>query len=227
MQLKTYQHLQINGLIENRLAFYDKGGEIKLNVYQQEIYKTIDTLTDKKLAQLGYDKTKRGKVISVDSTTCIVEIDGDNYTCKIRKGIYVQPNDIVFIKFPQNNNVDKYVDATLGNNEIPEYLIISAEEILDKLKTVDGEGSGLDADMLDGKHGSEFVLKTELNISTFTHNQLSPEKEWNVVHDLNRFPSVNIVDSGGSVVLGDVQYIDENQIKIVFATSFSGKAYLN
>ena len=198
-----------------------------MNDFQREIYKTIDILTEKKLKDLGFDKTKQGRVISVSGTSCIVQIDGDNYTCKIRKGIYVQPNDIVFVKFPQNNNVDKYVDATLGNNEIPEYLVISAEEILAKLKTVDGEGSGLDADMLDGKHGSEYVLKTELNISTFTHNQLSPEKEWNVVHNLNRFPTVSVVDSGGSVVLGDIQYIDENQIKIIFATSFSGKAYLN
>ncbi|NMB44467.1 MAG: hypothetical protein GX995_10100, partial [Clostridiales bacterium] len=62
----------------------------------------------------------------------------------------------------QNNSVDKYVDATLGNNEIPEYLVISAEEILAKLKTVDGEDSGLDADMLDGKHGSEFATKEDI-----------------------------------------------------------------
>ena len=133
-----------------------------MNEFQQEIYKTIDILTEEKLKQLGFDKTKRGKVISVDSTACVVEIDGDNYTCKIRKGIYIQPNDIVFVKFPQNNNVDKYVDTVLGGNEIPEYLVISAEEILAKLKTVDGEGSGLDADMLDGKHGNEFATKEDI-----------------------------------------------------------------
>ena len=196
---------------------------------RQEIYKTIDLLTEHKLKQLGFDRTKRGKVVSlsVDSRSCLVEIEGEKYTCKLRRGIYIEPGDIVFVKFPQNSNVDKYVDTVLGGNETPENLVITPEEILAKLKEVDGHGSGLDADMLDGKHGSEFALKTELNISTFTHNQLSPEKEWNVVHNLNRFPTVSVVDSGGSVVLGDIQYIDENQIKIIFATSFSGKAYLN
>lgn len=198
-----------------------------MNEFQREIYKTIDKLTDKRLKQLGYDKTKRGKVMSVNGTKCTVQIDGEEYTCRLRRGIYIEPNDIVYVKFPQNNDADKYVDTVLGGNETPENLVISAEEILDKLKTVDGEGSGLDADMLDGKHASEFVLKTEFNISTFTHNQLSPEKEWNVIHNLNKFPSVHIVDSGGSVVLGDIQYIDENQIKINFTTNFSGKAYLN
>ena len=198
-----------------------------LRIFSDKLTEANEIYINEKLSQLGFDKTRRGKVVSVNGVNCVVEIDGEDYSCKLRRGIYVEPNDIVFVKFPQDSNVDKYVDAILGENETPENLVISAQEILDKLKTVDGAGSGLDADLLDGKHASEFVLKTELNISTFTHNQLSPEKEWNVVHNLNRFPSVNIVDSGGSVVLGDVQYIDENQIKIVFTTSFSGKAYLN
>nr|DAG69948.1 MAG TPA: hypothetical protein [Caudoviricetes sp.] len=34
---------------------------------------------------------------------------------------------------------------------------LSPQEILDKLKTVDGAGSGLDADLLDGKQASEFA----------------------------------------------------------------------
>lgn len=40
---------------------------------------------------------------------------------------------------------------------------LSAQELLDKLKTVDGEGSGLDADTLDGKQASEFVQLDENN----------------------------------------------------------------
>lgn len=40
-----------------------------------------------------------------------------------------------------------------GNNWIK---ICSAEEIIDKLKTVDGSGSGLDADLLDGLESTKF-----------------------------------------------------------------------
>lgn len=152
-----------------------------LEIFSDKLIEANEIYINEKLSQLGFDKTRRGKVISVSGTNCVVEIDGEEFNCKLRRGIYVEPNDIVFVKFPQDSNVDKYVDAILGGNETP----------------------------------------------TFTHNQLSPEKEWNVVHNLNRFPTVTVVDSGGSVVLGDVQYIDENQIKIVFTTSFSGKAYLN
>lgn len=35
----------------------------------------------------------------------------------------------------------------------------SGSEILEKVKEVDGDGSGLDADMVDGRHGSEFLLR--------------------------------------------------------------------
>ncbi len=39
---------------------------------------------------------------------------------------------------------------------------IPPQELLDKLKTVDGEGSGLDADTLDGRQSSDFALKTDI-----------------------------------------------------------------
>lgn len=42
----------------------------------------------------------------------------------------------------------------------------TANEILTQLKTVDGTGSGLDADLLDGKHASEFALKSETSKKT-------------------------------------------------------------
>lgn len=134
-----------------------------MNDFQREIYKTIDILTEQKLRSLGFDRTRRGRVVSINGVECVVQIDGENYTCKLRRGIYVELNDIVFVKFPQNSSVDKYVETILGGNETPENLVISAEEILDKLKTVDGEGSGLDADLLDGKHGSEYATKEDLD----------------------------------------------------------------
>jgi len=47
-----------------------------------------------------------------------------------------------------NYNADK-IDEELGN--------LDPVKLLDQIKTVDGEGSGLDADMLDGKHSTAFA----------------------------------------------------------------------
>ena len=57
--------------------------------------------------------------------------------------------------------------------------------------------------------------------------QLAASNRWEIKHNLDNFPSVTTVDSGGNIVVGDVQYIDNNNIVINFNTAFSGKVYLN
>ena len=62
---------------------------------------------------------------------------------------------------------------------------------------------------------------------TFVFTQGSPASTWNVVHTLNKFPSVSVVDSANNDVIGDVHYVDTSNLTITFSSSFSGKAYLN
>lgn len=63
--------------------------------------------------------------------------------------------------------------------------------------------------------------------STYTHNQLLAANEWIIKHNLGKYPGITIVDSAGSVIIGDITYISENEIKVSFTGAFSGKAYLN
>lgn len=62
---------------------------------------------------------------------------------------------------------------------------------------------------------------------SYTFVQLSPSSVWNIAHPLQKFPSVTIVDSAGTEVVGDIKYESDSQITATFATGFSGKAYLN
>lgn len=62
---------------------------------------------------------------------------------------------------------------------------------------------------------------------TYTHNQISPASTWTITHDTGKYPAVAIVDSGGNVVIGEIQYMSENQLKVTFTAAFAGKAYLN
>lgn len=63
--------------------------------------------------------------------------------------------------------------------------------------------------------------------NTFTFAQNEALAEWTIAHNLGKYPSVTIVDSAGTKVVGDVEYIDENTLKVSFSAAFSGKAYLN
>lgn len=63
--------------------------------------------------------------------------------------------------------------------------------------------------------------------STYTHTQSSASATWTINHNLNCFPSVTVVDSAGSVVIGDVSYTNANTLVVTFVAAFGGKAYLN
>lgn len=62
---------------------------------------------------------------------------------------------------------------------------------------------------------------------TYTHTQITPLSVWNIQHNLDKRPSVSIVDSGGSLIMGSVTYLDNNNIELSFSSSFAGYAYLN
>lgn len=61
----------------------------------------------------------------------------------------------------------------------------------------------------------------------FVYVQSTSSDNWAINHNLNKMPNVTVVDSAGSVVIGDVTYIDANNINIKFNGAFSGKAYIN
>ena len=62
---------------------------------------------------------------------------------------------------------------------------------------------------------------------TFVYTQAVPSTVWEIEHNLNKYPAIVIVDSGDSMVAGEVVYIDENNVRVTFNSAFSGKAYLN
>ena len=71
---------------------------------------------------------------------------------------------------------------------------------------------------------SEYVTLTEA--TRHVHTQNSAATTWTVTHTLGGRPSVTVVDSTGTVVVGDVQYNSDTQVTLTFSAAFSGSAYL-
>lgn len=59
------------------------------------------------------------------------------------------------------------------------------------------------------------------------HDQTVASSTWNITHNLNKFPSVSIVDSSNAEVIGEVEHINANSLTVKFSAPFSGKAFLN
>ncbi len=62
---------------------------------------------------------------------------------------------------------------------------------------------------------------------TFEYTQVSPSTTWNIQHNLNKFPSITVIDTLDTVVIGQYAYIDNNNVTLTFSAGFAGKAYLN
>tara|TARA_R110002049_G_scaffold152407_1_gene316397 strand:- start:2067 stop:3287 length:1221 start_codon:yes stop_codon:yes gene_type:complete len=70
------------------------------------------------------------------------------------------------------------------------------------------------------------------NIPTYNpfatkQESFSSSKTWEMIHSLNKKPSVTLVDEYENIVHGAVEYVNLNIIKITFNTLTSGKVYLN
>lgn len=63
--------------------------------------------------------------------------------------------------------------------------------------------------------------------TTYIHEQAEAATVWYINHNLNKKPSIMVVDTADTVIEGAEKYIDENNIEIHFNSEVQGKAYLN
>lgn len=62
---------------------------------------------------------------------------------------------------------------------------------------------------------------------TYRHVQGVAATVWTITHNLACRPSVTVVDSVGALVIGQVEYLDEHNVRLTFSAAFGGEAYLN
>ena len=85
------------------------------------------------------------------------------------------------------------------------------------------------SDMADWGDASYWKSQKE---ATYIYTKSIAAGTWVITHSLNKYPSVTVVDTGGSVIRGEVVYNSINQLTITFfsngsAIAVDGKAYLN
>ena len=61
----------------------------------------------------------------------------------------------------------------------------------------------------------------------FEFTQGTPSTQWDIVHNLDKFPSISVVDTADTTVIGSYEYITKNRVILNFSDAFAGKAFLN
>ncbi len=210
---------------------------------QKALLESIDIMIKGRFDKLKLSTWIEGKVISVGEI-CTVAVLDTEITVKAREGLTVKEGDIVLICVPNGDYSNKYIDVNkseLGKNVARpgenEYVLpVATQTTLGGVKT--GQSVSIDSngvlEVKDNSHGHEISnisgLQEALNEKadkSYVHEQIAPVSVWDITHNLGKYPAVSIIDTAGTLVIGDVQYTSLNTIKIIFSSPFSGKAYLN
>jgi hypothetical protein len=61
----------------------------------------------------------------------------------------------------------------------------------------------------------------------FVYSQGTPSATWTIQHTLDFYPNITVVDSGGTIVEGEIDYQSQGTVVLTFRSAFSGTAYLS
>jgi hypothetical protein len=123
---------------------------------------------------------------------------------------------------------DRYRYTYYGNYGVIELFegTISSKSKIEFNSTVEGNTTYLY--VMQPIEGYALVASIEgEQVGVYIYEQEIASDSWTINHNLNTYPSITIVDSGGNTVIGSENYIDKNTVEIKFSAAFTGKAYLN
>jgi len=134
-------------------------------------------------------------------------------------------------------NVVKFMEYLVGNNiliskqnQISTFGHYTIDSYTDNgnfytlnLTNLKGEGALEDKAVYDF---AVFTLSSQ-GVPTFVFTQGVAATTWNIQHNLGKFPSITVIDTGNTVVTGEYNYTSNTNVILTFSAAFAGKAYLN
>jgi hypothetical protein len=182
----------------------------KISISGQMVFKFSDVPT----LEGEFTGPVDGSALTAITTMQISGIDssGQNTVAFMQ---YLVGNDILI---SEQNNIDEF-----GHFKITGYTLNGTVYTLN-LTNIGGNGN---LDLNKYYDFATFTISTGIGDKTFVFTQGVPALVWTIQHDLNKFPSVSVVDTANTGVLSQIDYIDNNNITITNTAQFAGKAYLN
>lgn len=71
------------------------------------------------------------------------------------------------------------------------------------------------------------ICTVQQDVDSFVYTRTVASTTWTISHNLDFYPNVQVIASNGTNVMGDIQYIDTNNLVIQFSQAYSGTAYLS
>lgn len=140
-------------------------------------------------------------------------VDLNGYLTKTDAASMYQPKGNYLTSVPEEYVTETeltakgYATTTQVNTKL-DSSAYTAADVLSKVKTVDGVGSGLDADLLDGKQGNEYALKTEVITEAPSDGKTygRKNKQWSEIIASNQYLDVATLFPNESGALSEENY---------------------
>ena len=183
----------------------------KISISAQMIFKLVDLAAP---AAGDFIGPADGSLISTATTMDLSTLDVST------------ANTVAFLTYLVGNNIlisEQNDINNFGHFTIDSYVQKTPDVYTLTLTSLTGNGN-FDVDKF--YDFAVFTLSSQ-GAPTFIFTQGVPATTWNIQHNLGKFPSITVVDTAGTVVMGQYDYVDNNNITLTFAAGFAGKAYLN
>lgn len=117
------------------------------------------------------------------------------------------------------------LEIDLNENRIDPYLQIEDVEVVEIIREIDIEMSDTSTNLVQNNTIKSYIdSKAD---KTYVHNQITASNKWIIEHNLEKYPTIAIIDSGNTTVVGEIEYVNLNLVYVTFNGIFSGKAFCN
>lgn len=148
----------------------------------------------------------------VDVSDTSMSITGTTKKVTINQ-IFANAGDATFTNLTVSNNVNVTNDVLVGGGIQIGDLTVNQVVFTDGSKYLQTK-TAVDA-------------RTALQTTTYTHVQGTSANPWIITHNLNAYPTVWVMDPLGRAGWAEIEYVDQNSVKVHFPGSQTGTAYLN
>ena len=135
-------------------------------------------------------------------------------------------NTVPFLTYIVGNNIlisEQNDISNFGHFTIVSYVIKAGGGYTLTLTPIAGNGT---FDVNKFYDFAVFTLSSQ-GTPTFEFDQNLAATTWDITHNLGKFPSITVIDTGNTVVTGEYNYVTNNRVILTFSAAFAGKAYLN
>nr|UVX41409.1 MAG: hypothetical protein [Bacteriophage sp.] len=164
-------------------------------------------------------------------------VDLSGYLTKTDAASTYQPKGNYLTSVPEEYvtetelNAKGYATTTQVNTKL-DSSAYTATDVLSKVKTVDGVGSGLDADLLDGKQGNKYALKTEVITEAPSDGKTygRKNKQWSEIIASNQYLDLTTLFPNESGTLSNEDYqkiVDAYENRVFLARINGAYFYVN